>query len=98
MANRPKPQFSAGDPEMCFPKTLVDGEWRWQCPKGYHTVDDDETGQCYSNEGGCEYDDMVLLTDRPDKIWDRCASLYYFCSEYNGHPEHPACKLLQQQL
>lgn len=25
----PKPRFSAGDPEMCFPNTLVNGEWKW---------------------------------------------------------------------
>jgi hypothetical protein len=29
----PKPEFSAGDPHMCFPNTLVDGKWEWECPE-----------------------------------------------------------------
>ena len=76
----PKPQFSAGDPQMCFPKTLVDGEWKWRCPDDHHTVDSDETGQCYPNSEGCEWDSYVLLTDRPGKN-DRCAGLIYICNE-----------------
>ena len=32
---------------------------RGPCPEGYHGVDDHETGQCYSDETGCQYDNMV---------------------------------------
>jgi hypothetical protein len=54
------------------------------CPEGYHSTDNDETGQCYSNEEGCNayvtingtrYD-YVLLTDRPGK-GDICADPRY---------------------
>jgi hypothetical protein len=83
--------FGTGDPETCFSKTFINGKWEWKCPKGYHNVDDDETGQCYPNEGGCEYDDMVLLTNRAGRS-DRCASLDYICGENGEYPNHPKCK------
>lgn len=99
----PKPQFSAGDPQACFPKTLVDGEWKWVCPDGYHNEDEDETGQCYPNDEGCINDTYILLTDRPGKS-DRCANLDYICDEdefkdteecmkfCDEHPDAFACK------
>jgi hypothetical protein len=54
------------------------------CPEGYHSTDKDETGQCYSNEEGCNAyatingtrHDYVLLTDRPGK-GDICADPRY---------------------
>jgi hypothetical protein len=54
------------------------------CPEGYHSTDNDETGQCYSNEGGCNAyvtingtrHDYILLTDRPGK-GDTCADPRY---------------------
>jgi hypothetical protein len=54
------------------------------CPEGYHSTDNDETGQCYSNKGGCNSyatingtrHDYVLLTDRPGKE-DICADPRY---------------------
>lgn len=82
--------FGNNDDSTCFP---LDENGDWVCPEGYHNVDDEETGQCYPNEEGCEYDDYVLLTDRPGKD-DRCASLYYLCSPIGGTAEernHPAC-------
>jgi hypothetical protein len=39
-----------------------------------------ESGQYYPNDKGCEYDDYVLLEDRPGKM-DRCAYLGYLCGE-----------------
>ena len=48
----------------------------WKCPEGYHGADDDESGQCYPNDEGCEYDDYVLLDD-PEDEGDRCAYLGY---------------------
>jgi len=54
------------------------------CPEGYHSTDNDETGQCYSNEEGCNAyatingtrHDYVLLTERPGK-GDTCADPRY---------------------
>jgi hypothetical protein len=40
---------------------------------------------------GCEYDDMILLTNRPGKS-DRCAALDYICGENGEYPNHPKCK------
>ena len=46
----PRPQFGNNEDYTCFPLTLVDGDWKWVCPQDYHTIEDDETGQCYPNE------------------------------------------------
>ena len=54
------------------------------CPEGYHSTDNDESGQCYSNEEGCNAcatingtrHDYVLLTERPGK-GDTCADPRY---------------------
>jgi hypothetical protein len=54
------------------------------CPEGYHSTENDETGQCYSNEEGCNTyvtingtrHDYVLLIDRPDN-GDTCADPRY---------------------
>ncbi len=34
------------------------------CPDGYHSVEDDETGQCYDNDLGCQYDDLIFNEDK----------------------------------
>ncbi|MGH9926622.1 MAG: hypothetical protein ACREAS_08165 [Nitrososphaera sp.] len=67
--------FGNNDDYTCFP---LDENGDWTCPEGYHGTDDDETGQCYPNDEGCQYDDSILLTDRPGKD-DRCAALYAIC-------------------
>jgi hypothetical protein len=85
----PKPQFSAGDPQMCFPKTLVDGEWKWVCPEGYHNVDDDETGQCYSNEEECQ-DYEVFEEGKGGDDSDGCRALDYVCDD-DVYREHEEC-------
>ena len=51
--------FSAGDPENCYPISQRT-ESGSHCPKGYHSTDDDETGQCYSNDNGCESDTLIF--------------------------------------
>ena len=78
--------FGTNEDGYCFP--MKKGEWR--CPEGYHGTDEDESGQCYPNEG-CEYDDYVLLEDRPDKM-DRCAYLGNICDEGNENSDHPRCE------
>lgn len=45
----PRPQFGNNEDSTCFPNTLIDGEWQWECPEGYHSAEYDETGQCYPN-------------------------------------------------
>jgi len=70
--------FSNNDDSTCF--FFHNGG----CPEGYHSTDNDETGQCYSNEEGCNAyvtingtrHDYVLLTDRPGK-GDACADPRY---------------------
>lgn len=98
----PKPQFNEGDPSMCSPRTLVDGEWRLVCPDGYHYEDEDESGQCYPNDEGCgDYGPYVLIEGERG---DRCALLYFICDEAehrgedycieycNEDPDRLACK------
>jgi hypothetical protein len=84
----PKPQFSAGDPEMCFPNTLVNGEWEWECPEDYHSVEDDETGQCYPDEEGCY--------ESSGTVWrGKTATSHTACVDENyclDHPEIEDCK------
>ena len=66
------------------------------CPEGYHTTDDDETGQCYDNDEGCNgymTKDGVrynyVLIEGEDGKGDRCRDPAYLCNE---EPDHPACK------
>ena len=82
--------FRAAEPENCYP------EHRDGCPKGYHSTDDDETGQCYDNDEGCNAHTTIdgvrydfVLIEREDGKGDRCADLAYLCDE---EPNHPACK------
>jgi hypothetical protein len=93
----------------CIPGSEQDCPEGWQngednicspsgpCPEGYHGADDDETGQCYSNEEGCKgmisnRIPYILLTDRPGK-GDRCANPNYLCNE---DPTHEVCKLVNE--
>lgn len=46
--------FNLNEDGRCFPDHHDEG-----CPDGYHGVDDDETGQCYSDDEGCP-DNMEL--------------------------------------
>jgi hypothetical protein len=60
--------FGNNDDATCFPYEFIT-EGR---PKGYHSIDDDETGQCYPNsqeypDHGSDYPTMVLLEDRLGK-------------------------------
>jgi hypothetical protein len=82
------PDFGDNEDGRCFPMT--NGEWK--CPEGYHGTDDDESGQCYPNSEGCEYDNYVLLTDRPDGKSDLCAYLGYMCQEGDEDSDHPKCE------
>ena len=72
------------------------------CPEGYHSTDDDETGQCYPNDEGCNawllsYDDddsrfeFILVTDRPDGRGDNCYDPGNLCEDDGDQPDHPKC-------
>lgn len=52
----PRPQFGQNDDETCFPyEYITEG-----CPKGYHSAEYDETGQCYPDTEGCIWDNYVM--------------------------------------
>ena len=87
--------FGTNEDDRCFPLHSAG------CPEGYHDVNDDETGQCYPNDEGCNaadltYDgerfDYVLLTDRHNGKVDRCVSLHDICGENGEIPDHPKCE------
>ena len=40
--------FATNEDDYCFPL------YREGCPVGYHGTDDDEAGQCYPNDEGCD--------------------------------------------
>jgi hypothetical protein len=91
----PKPYFSNNEDYTCFPKTLingtypyVNGTYEWRCPVGYHTVDEDETGQCYSNEEECP-EWAVLQKAQGGRDWSDSCIEYKVQCEYNE--DHPLC-------
>jgi hypothetical protein len=69
--------FGTNEDRQCFP---VDENGYMNCPDGYHAEDDDGSGQCYPDDTGCQYDDMILI-EASDGDGMRCASLDYICNE-----------------
>ncbi len=59
------------------------------CPEGYHGRDDDETGQCYPDSEGCEWDGYVML-EREDGKGNTCSVLYLLCDQ-EEHKEEEYC-------
>jgi hypothetical protein len=47
------------------------------CPEGFHSVDDDESGLCYDNDLGCEYEGLLM---RPSNA--SCGEVEYVCRNY----------------
>jgi len=45
--------FGTNEDGTCFSPTLINGNWEWECPDGYHSEEDDETGQCYPDTKPC---------------------------------------------
>ena len=85
--------FGNNEDDCCFPLHKAG------CPEGYHDTDEDETGQCYPNDVGCQawllsYDDddsrfeFILVTDRPDG--DYCYDPGNLCDD-DVQPDHPKC-------
>ena len=73
--------FGQNGDGLCSHRTLVDGEWRWLCPEGYHDAWEDESGQCYPNDEGCRDDGFVLVEREDEDRNDQCAPLYIICDE-----------------
>lgn len=36
----------------------------WNCPVGYHWIEDDESGLCYTNDKECKYDTLIFNEDK----------------------------------
>jgi hypothetical protein len=53
------------------------------CPEGYHSNEDDETGLCYDNNLGCQYNNLIFNDNKTSCIE------YKIQCEYN--PDHPLC-------
>lgn len=69
--------FGTNEDGTCFAETLINGKWEWECPGGYHSEDDDETGQCYPDTEPC-YPGQIRNPDFP-----ACSSEDYVCEEFN---------------
>jgi hypothetical protein len=68
--------FKTNDDDRCIP---LNESGDWECPEGYHYVDEDESGQCYPNSEGCGDNEPFVLIE--GKYGDRCAILYFICDE-----------------
>jgi hypothetical protein len=76
--------FGTNEDGQCFP---LDENGNWTCPEGYHNEDDDETGQCYSNDQECP-PGMIFEEGTGDgDDSDSCRSLYYICDEEEHRQE-----------
>jgi hypothetical protein len=69
--------FAQNEDGTCFAKTFINGTWEWECPDGYHSEDDDETGQCYPDSEPC-YPGMVRYPD-----FTACGYEEYVCEKHN---------------
>ena len=67
------------------------------CPEGYHSVDEDETGQCYPNEEECP-GTMVFIEGGDDEYpyGDRCTPLYTICDDAEHRGEDYCVDYLQR--
>jgi hypothetical protein len=61
--------FSATIPENCVP--MIGKNGNWECPKDYHSVEVDETAQCYPNSETCPRGATLI----PHGEYDRCAEM-----------------------
>jgi hypothetical protein len=75
--------FGTNEDRQCFPLN-EDGDW--ECPEDHHSVEDDETGQCYPDEEGCP--EGMIWTGKTEDSHNACSSPYSVCDEM---PEHDVC-------
>jgi hypothetical protein len=55
-----------------------------ECPEGFHSTEDDESGLCYTNVGGCEYEGMVM-TEIKTGNGDACLEYQIDCDINENH-------------
>ncbi|MGH9963820.1 MAG: hypothetical protein ACRD5E_03190 [Nitrososphaeraceae archaeon] len=70
--------FGTNEDGQCFPDHIDEG-----CPPGYHTTEDDETGECNPNSE-CIGDDYLLVNDGHN-----CREKRTYCLETPTHDECP---------
>ena len=61
--------FSATIPENCV--TMIAKNGNWECPTSYHSVEGDETAQCYPNSEPCPRGATLV----PHGEYDRCTEM-----------------------
>lgn len=74
--------FGQNEDSTCFPMTMVNGTWDWECPPEYHSESEDETGQCYPDtepcypgqirdpdEAECDYEEDVCEEHNLTSCW-----------------------------
>lgn len=71
--------------EFCTGEAVSNPPGPGGCPEGFHSVDDDESGLCYTNAKGCEYEGYIF---RPDN--KTCGEIVDVCREY---PEVKDCRV-----
>jgi hypothetical protein len=71
--------------EFCTGEAVSNPPGPGGCPEGFHSVDDDETGLCYTNAKGCEYEGYIF---RPGN--HTCGEILDVCREY---PDQKECKV-----
>ena len=79
--------------QRVFLKHRQIGKWEWECPEGYHDVNDDETDQCYPNSEGCPdwADYPIYVFEEPISESDSysCRALHSLC--LRDEPAHSKC-------
>ena len=71
--------------EFCTGEAVSNPPGREGCPTGFHSVDDDESGLCYTNAKGCEYEGYIF---RPDN--KTCGEIVDVCQEF---PQVKDCRV-----
>jgi hypothetical protein len=70
-----KDQFCTGEAVRNLPEG--------SCPDGFHSVEEDESGLCYDNDLGCEYDTLIFNEDKT-----ACVECKIDC---DLNPDHSLC-------
>lgn len=89
--------FGRNEDGLCTHRTLVDGEWRWLCPEGYHEAWEDESGQCFPNDEGYQDDGYFLVEIEDEDRNDQCGPLYTICDEEEVRNEDYCVKWRDQR-
>ena len=74
-----------GPDDFCTGETISNPPGLGGCPTGFHSMDEDESGLCYTNAKGCEYEGYIF---RPDN--HTCGEMRDVCQEY---PDVKECRV-----